>query len=381
MQHEPAATAAETATAATGRRDRRDRRRRGRKWGPLRSDTDDRAAWPPVSSGSMASRDAKNTLNDLTRGEWREFALRVVIGGGGGGAPWTSGMSGAEGRRRGPSDHPDAFPPGLAECMVAFFTRRGGTVLDPFVGTGSTLAACDRLGRRGLGIELYAKWAGIARGRTRQTVVCADAADAARIAAKAGMAGGNAGGRNGGRGRGVDLLLAGIPRPFCAAGRKAQYMSAIGWMSDACDASMAGTYEEYLRAVETGLAAAIEAVRPGGHIVLALPNEAKTGRRGRFLPAAFDLSRRIGRMAGLEYAGEKVWLAPPPSPPPPRRRGGHRAGKRRTADGGGSLHGYPHRYAAGSDGTAAALYCLIFAKCGGRPADANAGTDTTEAEP
>ena len=370
QRHAPAATAA-TAASRRGRG-------RGRKWGPLRSDTDDRAAWPPVPSGSMASRDAKNTLNDLTRGEWREFALRVVIGGGGD-APWMSGMSGAERRRRGPSDHPDAFPPGLAECMVAFFTQRGGTVLDPFVGTGSTLAACDRLGRRGLGIELYAKWAGIARGRTRQTVVCADAADAARIAAKAGMAGGDAGGckgggsGGGGGGRGVDLLLAGIPRPFCAAGRKAQYMSAIGWMSDACDASMAATYEEYLRAVETRLAAAIEAVRPGGHIVLAQPNEAKIGRRGMFLPAAFDLSRRIACLRGIEYAGEKVWLAPPHSPSTPRRRG-HRAGKRRTADGGGSLHGYPHRYAAGPDGTAAALYCLIFAKYGGRPADANAGT-------
>ena len=370
QQHVPAATAA----------GRRGRRGRARKWGPLRSDTDDRAAWPPVSSGSMASRDAKNALNDLTRGEWREFSQRVVIGG----VPWTSGMSGAERRRRGPSDHPDAFPPGLAECMVAFFTQRGGTVLDPFVGTGSTLAACDRLGRMGLGIELYAKWVGIARGRTRQTVVCGDAADAARIAAKAGMAGGNAGGCKGGGGGGVDLLLAGIPRPFCAAGRKAQYMSAIGWMSDASDASMAATYEEYLRAVETRLAAAIEAVRPGGHIVLAQPNEAKIGRRGRFLPAAFDLSRRIACMGGLEYAGEKVWLAPPPSPSPPRRRG-HRAGKRRTADGGGTLHGYPHRYAAGPDGTAAALYCLIFAKYGGgRPADANAGTGAgtdAEAEP
>ena len=41
-------------------------------------------------------------------------------------------------------------------------------MLDPFVGSGSTLIACARHGRIGVGIELSSQWATIARDRLRQ---------------------------------------------------------------------------------------------------------------------------------------------------------------------------------------------------------------------
>ena len=40
---------------------------------------------------------------------------------------------------------------------------KGGVVLDPFVGVGTTLDACVELGRRGVGIELNPEFADIAR--------------------------------------------------------------------------------------------------------------------------------------------------------------------------------------------------------------------------
>jgi len=47
-----------------------------------------------------------------------------------------------------------AFPEWLAEVFVASFCPPGGAVLDPFVGSGTTLAVARKLGRRGIGIDI-----------------------------------------------------------------------------------------------------------------------------------------------------------------------------------------------------------------------------------
>lgn len=50
--------------------------------------------------------------------------------------------------------HSAAFPPALVETLLDAFTQRGDLVYDPFLGTGTTAAACIRLGRRYLGSEI-----------------------------------------------------------------------------------------------------------------------------------------------------------------------------------------------------------------------------------
>lgn len=50
--------------------------------------------------------------------------------------------------------HPTMKPTGLIRHMLANSTRRGDVVLDPFAGSGSTLVACELLGRRAAMIEL-----------------------------------------------------------------------------------------------------------------------------------------------------------------------------------------------------------------------------------
>lgn len=50
--------------------------------------------------------------------------------------------------------HPCAKPVQLAEHFVKLHTRRGDTVLDPFMGEGWVGEACKRLGRRFIGVEL-----------------------------------------------------------------------------------------------------------------------------------------------------------------------------------------------------------------------------------
>jgi modification methylase len=46
-------------------------------------------------------------------------------------------------------------------------TAAGDVVLDPFVGTGTTLLQASILGRRYLGFDLHPKYVGIARRRLR----------------------------------------------------------------------------------------------------------------------------------------------------------------------------------------------------------------------
>jgi DNA modification methylase len=61
--------------------------------------------------------------------------------------------------------HSAAFPAALPAWFIELFTNPGDTVLDPFVGSGTTLEAAAALGRAGLGIDLSAEF--VARCRRR----------------------------------------------------------------------------------------------------------------------------------------------------------------------------------------------------------------------
>ena len=50
--------------------------------------------------------------------------------------------------------HPSPKPLALMEWLVAGTTQEGQTVLDPFMGSGTTIEAAIRLGRKAIGIEL-----------------------------------------------------------------------------------------------------------------------------------------------------------------------------------------------------------------------------------
>ena len=51
-------------------------------------------------------------------------------------------------------NHPAPFPEELAHRLVRMFSFAGDTVLDPFMGTGTTLLASTRCGRNAIGVEI-----------------------------------------------------------------------------------------------------------------------------------------------------------------------------------------------------------------------------------
>jgi len=61
--------------------------------------------------------------------------------------------------------HPAAYPVSLCERLILQFTREGDVVLDPFCGSGTTLVAAQRLGRRWIGFDIKREYVEIAANR------------------------------------------------------------------------------------------------------------------------------------------------------------------------------------------------------------------------
>ena len=59
-------------------------------------------------------------------------------------------------------DHPTSKPVALIEAMVKNSSRSGDVVLDGFLGSGSTLIACERAGRRCFGLEIDPRYVDVA---------------------------------------------------------------------------------------------------------------------------------------------------------------------------------------------------------------------------
>ncbi|XFA73282.1 site-specific DNA-methyltransferase [Thermosynechococcaceae cyanobacterium Okahandja] len=75
---------------------------------------------------------------------------------------WT-GLTGASTR-----DHPAPYPVELAERLIRMFSFVGDTVLDPFMGTGSTSVAAARCGRHSIGCEVDPHYFDMAERRIRE---------------------------------------------------------------------------------------------------------------------------------------------------------------------------------------------------------------------
>lgn len=122
--------------------------------------------------------DPRNKLNDLNGTEWIKFLKSWYI--------FDALKSDLDEERKitkNAEDHPATFSPTMVSDYIRFFTKEGMKVLDPFVGIGSTLVACDRTGRYGFGIELNKTFADIAKKRisNKQRVIVGDSTNLLKL--------------------------------------------------------------------------------------------------------------------------------------------------------------------------------------------------------
>lgn len=62
-------------------------------------------------------------------------------------------------------DHPAPFPVELAYRLIRMFSFAGDTVLDPFLGSGTTIEAAICAGRHSIGVETEPKYVALAQRR------------------------------------------------------------------------------------------------------------------------------------------------------------------------------------------------------------------------
>lgn len=91
-----------------------------------------------------------NGVSDITRKEFLE---------------WTNGVWNFMGESKKRVGHPAPFPVELPRRCIKLFSYVGDTVLDPFIGSGTTLIACALTNRKGIGVDIDVSYCELAKNR------------------------------------------------------------------------------------------------------------------------------------------------------------------------------------------------------------------------
>ncbi|HYW81667.1 MAG TPA: site-specific DNA-methyltransferase [Spirochaetia bacterium] len=118
--------------------------------------------------GTLKKKDAELKKNAaMSRDEWKT---------------WFSGHWELGGARK--KGHEAPFPEEIPRRLIRMFSFPGDTVLDPFLGTGTTAAVAQSLGRNAIGYEISEEFTGLAMERLGPGAVCREARRARSLLAR-----------------------------------------------------------------------------------------------------------------------------------------------------------------------------------------------------
>ncbi|MGI6582208.1 MAG: DNA methyltransferase [Erysipelotrichaceae bacterium] len=99
----------------------------------------------------------KKKINDLNMKRWKEYDDIITD------SLWIIDKRDNTGNNKG--DYHGNFIPQIPYQLMQRYTKKGDWVLDPFLGSGTTLITCQQLGRNGIGIDIDNNILNIAKER------------------------------------------------------------------------------------------------------------------------------------------------------------------------------------------------------------------------
>lgn len=201
--------------------------------------------------------------------------------------------------------HPAGFPETLVREFVEFFTKRGMWVLDPFLGSGSTLLAARSSGRNGVGVDINPRYVAMSRKRlglvpewagTKQLSLLGDSRRLLSILGRVGLSE-------------VDFCITSPPYwdQLKRAGLRQRGRKEKGWDTvysrDSQDIGNISDYTKFLGSQQIIFEQIYEVMRRNGYLVVVTNN---VFCNGRLYPLAFDTFRSLAER--WVPKDEKIWL-------------------------------------------------------------------------
>lgn len=248
----------------------------------------------------MSNVSPQNRLNELSAQEWLRFTKTWFV-------------HNPPPRKKNEILHPAKYPEDMIEGFVKFFTKEGGIVFDPFLGTGSTLIACHNCKRNGIGLELQQKYAQIALDRVKklegqlklgeeevnqnckQLVLEGDSFQISSFWKKYSLPE-------------IDLVITSPPygpmlnkKGLVAKGREEKGLD-TKYSEDENDLGNAENYEDFLKKLLELFIKIKAKVKIGGYLVVILQNYM---HKGEYQMLAWDFAREMAK--DYQLRGEKIW--------------------------------------------------------------------------
>ena len=213
-------------------------------------------------------------------------------------------------REPGKLTHPATYPETLVAEFVERCTQPGDLVLDPMVGTGSTLLACRRIGRRGFGVELNSEYAAIARRRLAEGS-CVTGGERGSTLATQSVVVGNALRFDAVEGvpAQVDYCITSPPYwdmlnmrgAMTQRGRRQRGLH-VSYGDDPRDVGNVAAYGQFVDSLVRVYRQVAARLRPGGYLTVVVKNVKK---QGTIYPLAWDLAAALGEF--LQVCPERFW--------------------------------------------------------------------------